>query len=168
MKEPTNRSQPICDICLVCDICTFMRENSCVITSHGVATISRLLQSIGLFCRISSLLKGSFTKETYNFKEPTNRSYPIPWIRPVIFFRLILSHHCLSNNDENVMRMGWLRVVGSLKLQLSFAEYSLFYKALLQKRPIILRSLLIEATPYGVALISRLLKIIKLFGKRVL
>jgi len=33
------------------------------------------------------------------------------------------------------------RLVGSLKLQVSFAEYSLFYRALL--RPIILRSLLI-------------------------
>ena len=44
--------------------------------------------------------------------------------------------------------MGWLRLVGSLKLQVFFAEYSLFYRALLQKRPIILRSLLIGATPY--------------------
>jgi len=43
--------------------------------------------------------------------------------------------------------MGWLRLVGSLKLKVSFAEYHLFYKALLQKRPIILRSLLIVATP---------------------
>ena len=31
----------------------------------------------GLFCRILSLLQGSFAKETYNFKEPTNRSHPI-------------------------------------------------------------------------------------------
>jgi len=44
--------------------------------------------------------------------------------------------------------MGWLRLVGSLKLQVSFAEHRLFYRALLQKRPIILRSLLLEATPY--------------------
>jgi len=44
--------------------------------------------------------------------------------------------------------MGWLRLVGSLKSQVSFAEYRLFYRALLQKRPIILRSLLAEATPY--------------------
>jgi len=44
--------------------------------------------------------------------------------------------------------MGWLRLVGSLKLHVSFAEYRLFYRALLQKRPIILRSLLIEDTPY--------------------
>ena len=46
------------------------------------------------------------------------------------------------------IHMGWLRVVGSLKLQVSFAEYSLFYRALLQKRPVVLRSLLIVATPY--------------------
>ena len=31
---------------------------------YGMATISRLLKIIGLFCRISSLLLGSFAKET--------------------------------------------------------------------------------------------------------
>jgi len=36
----------------------------------------------------------------------------------------------------------WLRSVGSIKLQVSFAEYRLFYRALLQKRPIILSILL--------------------------
>jgi len=44
---------------------------------YGVATISRLLKMIRLFCRISSLLQGSFAKESYNFQEPTNRSHPI-------------------------------------------------------------------------------------------
>jgi len=44
---------------------------------YGVATISRLLRSIGLFCRISSVLYGSFAKETYDFKEPTSRIHPI-------------------------------------------------------------------------------------------
>ena len=39
---------------------------------YGVATMSRLLKITGLFCRISSLLQGSFAKETYNFKEPAN------------------------------------------------------------------------------------------------
>jgi len=41
-----------------------------------VATISRLPKIIGLFCRIQSLLQGSFANETYNYKEPTNRSFP--------------------------------------------------------------------------------------------
>jgi len=44
--------------------------------------------------------------------------------------------------------MGWLQLVGSLKLDVSFVEYRLFYRVLLQKRPILLRSLLIVATPY--------------------
>jgi len=43
----------------------------------GVATIGRLIKNIGFFCRIWSLLYGSFTKETYDLKEPTNRSHPI-------------------------------------------------------------------------------------------
>jgi len=56
-----------------------------------------------------------------------------------------LCYHLVS---AAVSAMGWLQLVGSLKLQVSFAEYRLFYRALLQKRPIILRSLRIEATPY--------------------
>jgi len=32
---------------------------------------------------------------------------------------------------------GWLRLVGSLKLQVSFAENRLFHRALLQKKPMI-------------------------------
>ena len=44
-----------------------------------MATISRLLKMIGLFCRILSLLWVSFAKETYHLKEPTNRSHPILW-----------------------------------------------------------------------------------------
>ena len=32
---------------------------------------------IGLFCRIKSLLQGSFAKETYIFKKPTNHRHPI-------------------------------------------------------------------------------------------
>jgi len=44
--------------------------------------------------------------------------------------------------------MGWSRLVGSLKLQVCFAKEPYKRDALLQKRPIILRSLLIVATPY--------------------
>jgi len=50
-------------------------------------------------------------------------------------------------DDRPTMR--WLRLVGSLKLQVSFAEYRLFYiyRSLLQKRLIIWRSLLLEDDP---------------------
>ena len=44
--------------------------------------------------------------------------------------------------------MGWLRWVGSLKLQISFAKEPYKRDYTLQKRPIILRRLLIIATPY--------------------
>jgi len=44
---------------------------------YGVATISRLLKIIGLFCKRALQKRPVFSKETYNFKEPTNRSHPI-------------------------------------------------------------------------------------------
>ena len=46
---------------------------------------------------------------------------------------------CIYNIDMGWLNidMGWLRLVGSSKSQVSFAEYSLFYRALLQKRPIV-------------------------------
>jgi len=58
--------------------------------------------------------------------------------------------NCDSKNTHvwHMYGMGWLRWVGSLKLKVYFAEYSLFYRALLHKRPTILRSLLIAASPY--------------------
>jgi len=42
--------------------------NVCRNGRYGVATISRLLEIIGLFGRLSFLLLGSFAKETYTFK----------------------------------------------------------------------------------------------------
>jgi len=49
--------------------------------------------------------------------------------------------------DAGTCSMGWLRSVRSIKLYDWFSEYPLFYRALLQKRPIILSILLTEATP---------------------
>ena len=46
------------------------------------------------------------------------------------------------------VHMGWLWSVGPIKLYVSFAEYRLFYRSLLRKRPIILSILLSVATPY--------------------
>ena len=89
-----------------------LRSNLFLTTTYGVATISKLLQIIGLFC------KRALQKRRYSAK------------------------------DRHKLTIGWLRLVSSFKLQVSFAEYTLFYRALLQKRPIILRSVLIVATPY--------------------
>ena len=43
----------------------------------GVATISTLLQMIGLFCKRALSKRRYSAKETYNFKESTHRSHPI-------------------------------------------------------------------------------------------
>jgi len=48
-----------------------------------------------------------------------------------------LSSPLLALQRTKQLCMGWLRSVGSLKLHVSFAEYRLFYRALLQKRPTI-------------------------------
>ena len=44
--------------------------------------------------------------------------------------------------------MGWPGLVGSLKSQVSLAKEPYKRDDVLQRRPMILRSLLIEATPY--------------------
>jgi len=56
---------------------------------YAVATISRLLKIIGLFCKRALQKRRYSAKETHNFKEPTNRSHPItvtctthPWKKP--------------------------------------------------------------------------------------
>ena len=48
--------------------------------------------------------------------------------------------------------MGWLRLVGSLKLYVSFAKEPYKSEDILQKRTIILRNLRIVATPYPCSL----------------
>ena len=73
--------------------------------------------------------------------------YMMSIITPNYFKRHVL--RCgVWDGWQEYAAMGWLPLVGSLKLQVSFAEYRLFYRALLQKRPIILRRLLLVATPY--------------------
>ena len=44
---------------------------------YGVATMDRLLQIKGLFCKRALLKRRYDAKETYNLKEPTIRSHPI-------------------------------------------------------------------------------------------
>ena len=44
---------------------------------YGVASISKIDETIGLFCRTQSLLQGSFAKETCSLIDSTKRSHPI-------------------------------------------------------------------------------------------
>ena len=80
----------------------------------------------GHFLQKSTMIDGSFAERDLQLEASYRSSSP-----------------CSYHSD-----MGWLRLVGSLKLYVSLPEYSLFYRALLQKRLLILSSLLIIATPY--------------------
>ena len=55
--------------------------------------------------------------------------------------------YCRANRASS-KAMGWLRLVGSLKLYVSVAKEPYTRDYILQKRPTVLRSLLIVATPY--------------------
>ena len=57
-----------------------LTKESCrsyVYKSDGVAAISRPSESIGLFCKRALEKRRYSAKETYDFKEPNNRSRPI-------------------------------------------------------------------------------------------
>jgi len=54
-----------------------MRVLSTLVNSYGVASTSRLLKIIGLFCKRSLSKRRSSAKETKNLKEPTDCSHPI-------------------------------------------------------------------------------------------
>jgi len=45
--------------------------------TYGVVSSSRLLKIIGLFCKRALQKRPIFSKDTYNFQEPTTRSHPI-------------------------------------------------------------------------------------------
>ena len=57
-------------------ICDESRQTSVsfiLVCCYGVATISRLLKIIGLFCKKALSKRIHSAKETYHFKEPTTK-----------------------------------------------------------------------------------------------
>ena len=57
---------------------TYVRSHTTIqCSSYGVATMSRILKNIGLFCKRDLQKRPIFCKETYIFKHPTHRSHPI-------------------------------------------------------------------------------------------
>ena len=94
-------------------------------------------------------IQNSFTKKSWLFRGP-------PWAsersRKVIVLFPWESEESMRRVERfefNNVEMGWLRLVGSLKWSVSFAKETHKRDDNLQKRPIILRSLLIVATPDG-------------------
>jgi len=73
----------VCVCACVCACTHILPYGSTVVESlhvrdlYGMATISRLLKTIGHFCKRALYKRLYFAKKTYNSKEPTNRSHPI-------------------------------------------------------------------------------------------
>jgi len=71
----------------------------------GVARISRLLKFAGLFCKGALYNRRYSAKETYDFKEPTNRSHPIDTSRMYVYTNstnLYMQTRSLSGCHESV------------------------------------------------------------------
>jgi len=98
------------------------------VTCYGVASRSRLLKVIGLFCKRALQKRLYSAKETYNLKKSTNRNHPI--------LRVCL---CVREKPLRVCERERVCVRVNFGLSLSFAENRLFCRVLLQRRPLILR-----------------------------
>jgi len=141
------------------------------------------VKMIGLFCKRALLKRRYSAKETYNSEDDTaHRMSCISHMCPVCCLSLIscvsplscvslisfvcLSHCCRVACPSYASHMGWLRSVGTLKSQVSFAKEPYKRDYILQKRPIILRSLLIVATPYllNLALLLSLIYVVSLLS----
>jgi len=119
------------------------------IECYGVDKISRLLEIIDLFCLFytallqerSIILRSLLIVATpYEPTPPPSDLYH----QFLVFLSQYLFHFVTARSCKTMPPQSTVR-----KLWVSFAEYSLFYRAFLQKRPMILRSLLIVATPYN-------------------
>ena len=94
-------------------------------------------------CAWRGITKKHTARVQLYMREPTG---PIQTNRPTTSHELTSAHAAIDWTRATCY--GVATISRLLKKKVSFAEYSLFNRVLLQKRPIILRSLLIVATPY--------------------
>jgi len=100
------------------------------------------------YVRRDSLIHDSFIRETWLIHIWRDMTHSYMRHDSFIYGATWLIHTWDMTLVTWLTNMGWLRLVGSLKLQVSFAKEPYKRDDILQKRPIILRSLLMVATPY--------------------
>ena len=107
---------------------TYMNESHWNTLQHTLTPMGLQLCSVACLCSAVRMLWSCF--------------------RPVLICDIKWSYEWLDSFAWVAWLMGWLRWVGSLKLQVSCAKQPYKRDYILQKRPVILKSLLIVATPY--------------------
>jgi len=103
----------------------------CVL-EYGVATWSRLRKIIRLFCERALWKRRYSAKETYHFKEPTNRSYPIP-------NSVRVNSHIHSHTHTHPIDTHYMYIYPRMCIFINIHKthiFRLFHIALLQKRRI--------------------------------
>ena len=77
---------------------------------YTVATISRMLKNVGLFCKRALQKRPIFCKEKYIFKRPTNRSHPIPGGEAYLYQSLFEPAPAAMQSEDSHRRDGGRRV----------------------------------------------------------
>ena len=77
--------------------------------NYGVATCSRPLKITGLFCKRALWKRRYSTEETYNLKQPTNRSHPI------LHFRVHVLHFRPSKHILHIRPLRYSMTFSALK-----------------------------------------------------
>jgi len=120
-------------------------SNGSIIQTHSHVSTDWSIKERGIYMRIDTFTcvewlyhidesMRSYDRGIYMGIDTSTRLY----VKCLYHIHTFTCVEWLHHTDDSV---GWLRLVGSLKWKVSFAEYSFFYRALLQKRPMILRSL---------------------------
>ena len=135
--------------CSISVLSQFILRSNLYIYHLAIYSVFYIYQSSDLFCIPTNLaIKCSISVLSLSILRSILYIYQSSNLFCVLYLSIQRCILYIYQSSHGSTSMGWLRFVGSSKLQVSFAEYCLFYRALLQKRPIILRRLLILATPY--------------------